>query len=54
MGLGIYVSPPPCLLGPELRGGKKGRLKTELLSGTPQKTFQAQEQPHDQLEKPKT
>lgn len=27
MGLGIYVSPPPCLLGPELRGGEKKEVE---------------------------
>lgn len=52
MGLGIYMSPPPCLSGPELK--EKKEAETELLSGVPQKTFQAQGQPHDELEKSET
>lgn len=48
-----FASSHPCLLHPELKGKKK-EAETELLSGTPQKTFQAQGQPRDQLEKSKT
>lgn len=52
MGPGICVS-SPMFITPRIKKLKK-EAETELLSGTPRKTFQAQGQPHDQLAKSKT
>lgn len=49
----LHVS-SPMFIRPRIKRKKTKKAETELLSGTPQKTFQAQGQPRDHLEKSKT
>lgn len=53
-GTGNLRVSSPMFIRPRIKRKKTKEAETELLSGTPQKTFQAQGQPHDHLEKSKT